>query len=125
MKNAEIERLQKQGYGYRKIATILSMSPNTVKSYIKRNLSEPELVMEETDVCLFCGEKLVHFPKKKKKKFCSKSCKLKWWHNNSTKTKNKVSVICKCCGKEFLSYESKHSKYCSRACYDKVRIKVK
>ena len=123
MKNAEIERLQKQGYGYRKIATILSVSPNTVKSYIKRHTSEPENVVAETDVCLFCGEKLIHFPKKKKKKFCSKLCKSKWWRDNPKKTKSKVLVVCKCCGEEFFSYESKGAKYCSRACYDKVRIK--
>ena len=37
MENLEILRLQLQGYGYRRIANMLSMSPNTVKSYVKNH----------------------------------------------------------------------------------------
>lgn len=123
MKHEEIRNLQLQGYGYQKIATMLSLSPNTVKSYIRRH---PLEVTDDkkSDVCLTCGKELIHTSHKRKKKFCSSACKTKWWTNNKNCMDNKETTLCKYCGKRFTFYRSKNAKYCSRACYDKARIKA-
>lgn len=116
MENLEILRLQLQGYGYRRIANMLSMSPNTVKSYVK-NHSVVDYIKEGLPFCLCCGKDLVHLPKKRKKKFCSIECKRKWWNTNKAKTNNVITSQCNQCGKEYQHYKSKQKKFCSRKCY--------
>lgn len=124
MDNIEIRKLQLKGYGYKRIAKELSLSPNTVKSYIKRHpLDLDSESAEQLSVCLCCGKKLLHTPGKKKKKFCSVACKDKWKNTHSTQTAGKLRLICECCGEVFFAFPSRQTKYCSRACYDKVRCK--
>lgn len=120
MENNKIKELILKGYGYKRIATELSLSPNTVKSYIKRNPMD-SLVSEQLSVCLCCGKKLVHTPGKKKKKYCSVICKDKWKNNHSVKKDGKLRLNCEFCGKVFYAYPSRKTRYCSRDCYDKVR----
>ena len=118
MDNIEIAKLQLKGYGYKRIAKELSLSPNTVKSYIKRHPLD-EVRAELLSVCLFCGKELVHTPGKKKKKYCSKSCRNKWQSSHPKKTTGMVSLLCECCGKTFFVYPSRATRYCSRECYIK------
>ena len=124
MDNIEIRKLQLKGYGYKRIAKELSLSPNTVKSYLKRHpLDSDSKSAEQLSVCLCCGKKLSHTPGKKKKKFCSVACKDRWKNTHSTQTAGKLRLICECCGEVFFAFPSRKTKYCSRACYDKVRCK--
>ena len=37
MRNEEIDKLRFQGYGYKKIARLLRLSENTIKSYCRRH----------------------------------------------------------------------------------------
>ena len=120
MENLDILKLQLQGYGYRRIANMLSMSPNTVKAYIRKQSIEKYL-KEGLPFCLNCGKELVHVPKKRKKKFCSIECKMKYWNTKKPKTKGMVTTVCLQCGKEYLHYISKQKKFCSRDCYFKFK----
>ena len=58
--NIKIRELQMQGHGYKKIAKILGISENTVKSYCRRHPVE--------NSCLQCGRALSHTQGKKRKK---------------------------------------------------------
>ena len=120
MNNIEIAKLQFKGYGYKKIAKELSLSPNTVKSYIKRHTLD-EVQAELLSVCLFCGKELVHTPGKRKKKYCSSVCRDKWKSSHTIKTSGMLSLECEYCGKKYFAFPSRKTRYCSRACYAKAR----
>ena len=115
----QILQLKQQGYGSKKIANELNMSINTVKSFLKRNLTKKE------DVCLNCGVPIEQTEHRKKKKFCSDKCRLTWWnvHKNQLSKKSEIPVVCSFCGKKFMSYPSKKRKYCSRSCSITARRK--
>ncbi|MEF9970654.1 MAG: helix-turn-helix domain-containing protein, partial [Ruthenibacterium sp.] len=50
----QISELRQQGYGYSKVATLLSISKNTVKSYCRRN--ELQGASHRVDrLCKQCG----------------------------------------------------------------------
>ena len=65
-KENEVIALQKQGLGYRRIASALGLSPNTVKDYCKRHPYIPDIKR-----CPQCGAVLQNTPHKREKKFCS------------------------------------------------------
>ncbi|MCW6665321.1 RNA polymerase subunit sigma-70 [Aerococcaceae bacterium NML191219] len=119
----EIRRLRKNGLGYKRIATILSMSLNTVKAYCRRECIEKEVAIKD-DGCLLCGEQLHHTKGKKQKKFCSDQCRMKWWNQRLDKVNRKSFTVHQClyCKKEFCSYANPSRKYCSHACYIDARF---
>ncbi len=67
-----INKLRKNGAGYKKIARILNLPVNSVKSFISRNKDKTETH------CLFCGLKIINKPKRKPRKFCSSVCKRRY-----------------------------------------------
>ncbi len=75
---------RQQGYGYKKIAQIMGLSVNTVKTYCKRNAlggkvdSQNPGTMEK--VCQYCGAPLAQTPGRKPRVFCSDGCRTKWWN---------------------------------------------
>lgn len=115
-----ISRLRTQGIGYRRIASILGLSENTVKSYLKRNAT---LAPSEKahGFCRLCGKAIEQKPHKRKREFCSDYCRSRWWRKNSDLSGRKKAVMqrCKCCNKEFYSYTSENRSFCSRSCYIK------
>ncbi len=119
-------RLCTKGYGYKKIAKELGISPNTVKSFLSRHPINREEVREPEGGCRNCGEPLKQMPHKRKKLFCSDSCRMKWWNAHAEQVKRNAYYECICleCGKEFESYGNSHRKFCSRACYVAFRRKV-
>ncbi|MBQ7574398.1 MAG: helix-turn-helix domain-containing protein [Clostridia bacterium] len=112
----DIDRLQQRGMGYRKIASELGVSPNTVKSYLRRNQNSTK---EIQGVCKQCKKPVKQTPHKKAKVFCSNYCRSKWWRNNTDLVESKACVvtICKGCGKEFITYKCQKRSFCSRRCY--------
>lgn len=118
----QIENLRKQGLGYTKIANIINLPINTVKSYCYRNP-----IQRNPLVCLNCSDTLKKIPHKKTKKFCSDKCRMMWWNNNKSKVKKKAfyNFECKYCGLEFQSYGNAKRKYCSRSCSSKMKAKEK
>ena len=113
-----IWELHQTGFGYKKIAKLLNLNEDTVKSYIRRTSKKepPKLVCEE------CGKTLIQKPKTKPRRFRSDRCRLQWWskHPNAG-NRSGFSFICEYCGKEFKSYASKTRRYCSTHCYAQAR----
>lgn len=119
-------RLCRRGYGYKKIAKELGLSPNTVKSFLGRHPTIREEMREAEGFCRNCGEPLKQMPHKRKKRFCSDSCRMKWWNAHAEQVERKAyyDCICLACGKKFASYGNLHRKFCSRACYAAFRRKA-
>lgn len=116
----EINRLQKQGLGYRRIAKELKLSMTAVKGYCQRHPVEPDL-----DICLQCGRPLTRTPHRKRRKFCSDCCRIAWWNDNRDKASRQTlySTVCAFCGKSFQSNKAGRV-YCSRQCYADARRKA-
>lgn len=119
----KIKALRLKGVGYKKISSELLINLSTVKSYCRNNNLTSELI--GASICKYCNKPLEHTEGKRKKKFCSYDCRMKWWNENRDKLKGKslVKKKCICCRKEFLSYANENRKYCSHACYIKRRFK--
>ncbi len=117
-KNQVIE-LSKKGEGYWKIATQLSLSPNTVKTFLRRH-KECTLCH-----CRQCGAVIKQTPHKKEKKFCSAACRMRWWNTHQKEVNRKAyyTIICQCCGKSFVTYGNVKQRYCSRKCFADIRRK--
>ena len=111
----EITRLQKNGYDYRAIARITQLPETTTKTYLRRN---PTV---ETPVCLCCGKAITQIPHHRKKRFCSKLCKSRWWntHPHLRKTENLKHYVCPVCGTAFSDYGRRV--YCSVHCFSEAR----
>lgn len=87
-----ISRLQQQGMGYRKIASELGISENTVKSYLRRH-SKIKSSEEISGGCKRCGKAIEQKPHKRKKEFCSDYCRSRWWRKNTDLSESKTAVI--------------------------------
>lgn len=132
MTNADktnIAHLRKRGFSYGKIAEMLNLSKESVSSHCKRHglggrkKSSTEPVNLTVSSCLFCGDIVEQIPHRKAKKFCSDTCRMKWWnlHSSQVKRKSELTFLCPVCGKSFSAYASSNQKYCSRKCYGKFK----
>lgn len=120
-----IAELRYQGLGYKKIAQILNISPNTVMSHCRRNgIKAPETPPADGSICICCGKPLVQVPGRKMKKFCSDSCRNRWWnaHLDIVKRKAIYKFTCPNCKKTFSAYGNANRKYCSHKCYIEDRF---
>ena len=125
----QIRELREEGYGYGRIAQILEISENTIKTYCRRhglggvatNLASSE---GKRQYCPCCKSVLELIPGRKPKKFCSDKCRMKWWnsHLDQVKRKANYSFVCPVCKKQFSVYGNANRKYCSHACYIKARF---
>ena len=116
-------RLKKQGRSYKEIASALSISESTIKSFFRRQKLKIE---ENSNICKNCGTILEKSSKSNIKKFCSDSCRYKWWRKNLENNRSYLKIhICKYCDKKFKSFDNKNRKYCSHKCYINDRFKPK
>ena len=106
----EIKAMRQAGLGYKKIAAAMSLSENTVKSYCIRNKLKAG---DGQMVCLECGQSITQPTGQKGKKFCSDTCRIKWWNHHTDLMK--ANAVCAHCGKPFHGRAGR--KYCSHACY--------
>lgn len=115
----EINRLKKDGIGYKKIAKYLNLSINSVKSYLSRSKNKRETY------CLNCGLKIINKPKIKTKKFCSCKCKRKYiaHHPEYISSNKAIERTCPNCGEKFICYKSINKKFCTHKCYIEFRYK--
>lgn len=113
-----IVELRRQGCGYSKIATMLSISKNTVKSYCQRNELRA-ITIKEAQLCKHCGEAMTIAGGNKPRIFCSDKCRVLWWkaHHCKVYPKTRYQLICQHCGTEFESIGAPRRKYCSNECY--------
>ena len=116
----QIKNLALKGLGYKKIADILGISPDTVKSHLRRHPAEKSSL-----ICQQCGKPIEQRPNRKEKKYCSDRCRMAYWNSHQELVKKQAyyTLVCKCCGKEFVSYGNKNRKYCNRECYNRIRRK--
>lgn len=104
----QIKELRGKGYGYGRIAQVLSLSENTIKTYCRRHglggvVANPAPIDGEVHYCLCCGKEVVQPGGRKEKKFCSDKCRNKWWNSNLDKVNRKANYefICPHCKKPF------------------------
>ena len=112
-----------RGNGYKRIAALLNMNRETVKSILHRNRDNNDF-FEIEGYCRRCGDKLGHSPGKKRKIFCSDACRTKWQNVHKKESKAFIKQKCLYCGAEFISYKENQQKYCSRKCYNNSRKKT-
>ena len=104
--------LRAKGKTYKEISFELNLPIGTVKTYCTRN-----------DVgsgkCRYCSKSIVQIPGRKRKKFCSDSCRTKWWNLNRRIKKHRFikPKICEHCGSSFLPIKRPTQKFCCRECY--------
>lgn len=117
----KIIRFRRMGYGYADIGRELKISKETVKSFCRRNnLTMADVSkIDPTTICRECGAAIKQQPKSKKRIFCCKACREKWWseHRDMVNKKAIYAFICVGCGKAFTAYGNSRRKYCSHACY--------
>lgn len=124
--------LRANGCGYRTIAGKLGISPNTVKSYCRRNglggVAVPKRKITqftgEVMPCRNCGAEIRQVAKRKKKIFCCDRCRNEWWNRHLDLVDRRAlrTQTCPVCGREFEVYGSAPRKYCSHECYIKDRF---
>lgn len=129
----QIIQLRKDGFGYALIAKGLNISRDTVRSFCRRNGLAGEMPGKTVNqdeqpkegFCRECGNELRQTEGVKKKIFCCRECREKWWHEHPDRIKQRAvySFVCAGCGKEFTAYGNSHRKYCSHECYVRSRFK--
>lgn len=122
----QITSLREEGNGYKKIAQILGVSTNTVKSFCQRkNISGVTVpVTGSESQCQCCWKAIKQMPGRKPKKFCSDRCRMEWWNSHLDQVQRKANYdfICPVCKKPFTSYGNANRKYCSHECYIEDRF---
>jgi protein-arginine kinase activator protein McsA len=114
----KINKLQRDGVGYKRISTLTGIPINTVKSYCHRHPAG------DAGICQQCRAPIKQPPHKRTKKFCSDACRMAWWKDHPEQVQRKVfHLTCMRCGMSFDSYGSGKRQYCSRACYADARRK--
>ena len=145
----KIIRLRAQGLSYPDISRELNIPKDTVKSFCRRNsltvsrndqtvsgsgqtvsgndqtvsgsgqqtVGKPSI--EGKDRCRECGNPITQQLKTKRRIFCSKACREKWWKEHADKIDRKAiyEFTCAGCGKSFTAYGNSKRKYCSHECY--------
>ena len=119
-----IHKLSQEGLGYKKIAAALDLPVNSVKTYLRRHPAG-ENSAAIPDVCERCGKPIVQAPHRKRKRFCSDSCRISWWNAHPDKGGKRTlhTFTCAYCGRSFQS-GAKGRRYCSRTCYAAARKKA-
>lgn len=121
----QIRNLRREGMSYAKIAKQVDVSRDAVISFCRRNgLQEikkpiPVVNTDAADVCRECGKPLIQVDGMKRRVFCSKECRVKWWKEHPERLNQKAvyQYTCPHCGKPFSAYGNSKRKYCSHACY--------
>ena len=123
----DIRRMREEGQSYTKIAELLGISENTVKSYCRRNsLGGVALVASESvngTYCHQCGAPITQTAGRKQKLYFSDKCRMAWWNAHPAAVNRKTirHFNCKTCGRSFEGYGNRERKYCSTACYCKSK----
>ena len=122
----KIIRFRRQGLGYADIGRELGISRDTVKSFCRRNglMISDRRPADATDRCREGGKPLILREKTKRRIFCCKACREKWWteHADRVDRKSIYTFICAGCGKTFTAYGNRNRKYCSHGCYIRDRF---
>lgn len=122
-KKSAIAALRRKGLGYKRIASELGISRDSVASFCFRNgLSAKGGGL---GICPACGRSFPLDPRHPGKRFCSDRCRAAWWNANreSRHPERMGEDICLHCGRPFSHYGGRARKYCSPSCYRASRRK--
>lgn len=127
----EIRRLRASGEGYKRIAAMLGLSVNTVKSFcqrdnVKQETGRPDDTTAKSCVytsrenvtgeslCLRCGKPIAQIPGRRERLYCSDACRMGYWRSQA----KPMGEIRRCagCGKVLLGHDRSRI-YCCHACY--------
>lgn len=81
----QIRSLRKEGLSYAEIARQVEACRDAVISFCRRNgvqeikKKAPAPAISAGDVCRKCGKPLIQVDGMKRRVFCSKECRIKWW----------------------------------------------
>ena len=122
---SRLTAMRKAGRSYTEIADELGISKNTVKTFCRRNGLAPEVESTPVDdipaerLCPHCGKPVIQPEGRKQKKFCSDTCRNRWWNSHMDMVKRKAiyEYTCTTCGSAFTAYGNSHRKYCCHECY--------
>ena len=125
---SRLSEMRKAGRSYTEIADALGISKNTVKTFCRRNGLTPEVESKPVEVtptpttdrlCPHCGKPVIQPQGQKEKKFCSDTCRNRWWNSHMDPVNRKAiySYTCPTCGTTFTAYGNSHRKYCCHECY--------
>ena len=120
----QVQSLREAGYSYSRIAIVLGVPKNSVKSYCNRfgiRLGAGALPVDADGAvcCRQCGLVIERECSSAIRRFCSNECRMRWWnaHRDHAKSKAMQMVLCTNCKKAFRSYIGDHRKYCCHECY--------
>ena len=109
----QILSLRKEGKTVREVSEITGFSIGNLSKFLKNY--DPKVVecFKQCPNCL--SDWPVSIIKKGfQKQYCCKKCRLE--HYNKTKFRKKAVRYCAYCGKEFIAYTYKRTRYCSKSC---------
>lgn len=123
LQKEQIRRLRLDGLSYGEISKRVDVSRDAVISFCRRNglqkIKKNTEIIPSADGCRECGKHLVQIEGMKRRVFCSKECRVKWWkeHPEQLNRKAVYQFTCPHCGKPFSAYGNSKRKYCSHSCY--------
>jgi len=130
----KVTSLRRAGIGYTETARLSGVSRDAVRSFCRRNGLAGEMSGEgqpepedqpQGGVCRECGKVLVQPEGVKRRVFCSRECREKWWHSHPGEIRQRAvyTFTCAGCGGQFTAYGNSKRKYCSHECYIRARFK--
>ena len=111
---------REQHMTYRQIGEKLGLSPDTVKTFCRRNTpQEDRTEASASSQCRNCGAPVHPLPGRRERLFCCPACRTAYWRKHNLLGKD--PRYCAGCG-ALLTGGSASRKYCSHACYIRHRF---
>ena len=111
---------REQHMTYRQIGEKLGLSPDTVKTFCRRNGAQAGKTAQSAECrCRNCGAPVHPLPGRRERLFCSPACRTAYWRKHNLLGKD--PRYCAGCG-ALLTGGSASKKYCSHACYIRHRF---
>ena len=100
---------------YRQIGEKLGLSPDTVKTFCRRNGAQAGKTAQSAECrCRNCGAPVHPLPGRRERLFCSPACRTAYWRKHNLL--GGMPRYCAGCG-ALLTGGSASRKYCGHACY--------
>ena len=111
---------REQHMTYRQIGEKLGLSPDTVKTFCRRNTpQEDRTEASASSQCRNCGAPVHPLPGRRERLFCCPACRTAYWRKHNLLGKD--PRYCAGCG-ALLTGGSASRKYCGHACYIRHRF---
>ena len=111
---------REQHMTYRQIGEKLGLSPDTVKTFCRRNGAQTGKTAQSAECrCRNCGAPVHPLPGRRERLFCSPACRTAYWRKHNLLGKD--PRYCAGCG-ALLTGGSASRKYCGHACYIRHRF---